>query len=782
MQTLLLVDDEPNIVEGLASQFEGRYGGDVIVLKSFSGLHALSILQNNKVDVVLSDIRMPDMDGLTLQRETEALWPHIHFVFLSGFDDFQFIHQASKSPLYHGYLLKMEGDEVVLNKIDQEIAQCAAEARAELEQGEMQRRYARMQGFLQRAALEGFVRGGGSWQQIQHSLPNLEMTLDPTRPVAMVLGKDTAAEATEHLQSLMLADNILAAQFPQLVFESLMPESGTFVWLLQGAAPENPPATNYLYAVFEALQQQLSDTANCPVSVVVGNAGPFENLAEQYSLLNRIYRMVDQSAGRLLIVDENTYADLLLGTGSASIQNQFQFSALLQQLDQLMRTGTADTVCTMMQTIFFDAAEPPQLDSEQQLLLFTLLLNVRREIFAEQLGEEPARDTACFDLFNAYLRSGAATQLEMLHRFTDLCAETCRQREENETHSTQAIIKRINRYIEDNVENYDLSLTALARMTGFNPSYLSRFYRINTGKKLSDENRMRYEGGQYFVKSEEEMKGLFPYAWEAVENTQRIADRCHVEIEFGKTKLPHFDVPEGYDSWGYLNKLCTDGMKERYPEDDGTLQKRLEYELGIIKRMGYVDYFLIVWDFINYARENGIPVGPGRGSAAGSIVSYCLHITNIDPIRYSLLFERFLNPERVSMPDIDIDFCYERRQEVIDYVGRKYGKEKVVQIVTFGTLAAKGVIRDVGRVMDLPYSFVDSIAKMIPNELNMTIDKALSMNAELRKLYESDEQVHVLIDMSKRLEGLPRHTSMHAAGVVICPEAADHFVPLSQKF
>ena len=196
--------------------------------------------------------------------------------------------------------------------------------------------------------------------------------------------------------------------------------------------------------------------------------------------------------------------------------------------------------------------------------------------------------------------------------------------------------------------------------------------------------------------------------------------------------------------------------------------------------MGYVDYFLIVWDFINYARENGIPVGPGRGSAAGSIVSYCLHITNIDPIRYSLLFERFLNPERVSMPDIDIDFCYERRQEVIDYVGRKYGKEKVVQIVTFGTLAAKGVIRDVGRVMDLPYSFVDSIAKMIPNELNMTIDKALSMNAELRKLYESDEQVHVLIDMSKRLEGLPRHTSMHAAGVVICPEAADHFVPLSR--
>ena len=303
---------------------------------------------------------------------------------------------------------------------------------------------------------------------------------------------------------------------------------------------------------------------------------------------------------------------------------------------------------------------------------------------------------------------------------------------------------------------------------------------IQTGKKLADEDRMRYEGGQYYVKSEEEMKGLFPYAWEAVENTQSIADRCNVEIEFGVTKLPHFEVPEGYDSWGYLNKLCDDGLKERYPEDDGTLRERLDYELGIIKRMGYVDYFLIVWDFINYAKSNDIMLGPGRGSAAGSIVSYCLKITNIDPIKYNLLFERFLNPERVSMPDIDIDFCFERRQEVIDYVGRKYGSEKVVQIVTFGTMAAKGVIRDVGRVMDLPYSYVDGIAKMIPNELNVTIDRALQANPELRKLYESDEQVKVLIDMSKRLEGLPRHTSMHAAGVVICPESADEFVPLSR--
>lgn len=303
---------------------------------------------------------------------------------------------------------------------------------------------------------------------------------------------------------------------------------------------------------------------------------------------------------------------------------------------------------------------------------------------------------------------------------------------------------------------------------------------IQTGKKLSDEDRMRYEGGQYYVKTEEEMRGLFPYAQEAIENTQKIADRCHVEITFGETKLPHFEVPEGHDSWSYLNALCNQGLQERYPKDDGTLKKRLDYELATIKRMGYVDYFLIVWDFINYARKQGIPVGPGRGSAAGSIVSYCLHITNIDPVKYQLLFERFLNPERVSMPDIDIDFCFERRQEVIDYVGEKYGADKVVQIVTFGTMAAKGVIRDVGRVMDLPYSYVDGIAKMIPNELNITLDRALELNPDLRKLYEQDKQVKTLIDMSKRLEGLPRHTSMHAAGVVICPKAADEFVPLSR--
>ena len=301
---------------------------------------------------------------------------------------------------------------------------------------------------------------------------------------------------------------------------------------------------------------------------------------------------------------------------------------------------------------------------------------------------------------------------------------------------------------------------------------------LQTGKKLADENRMRYEGGQYYVKSEEEMKGLFPYAWEAVENTQRIADRCHVTIEFGVYKVPHYDVPEGRDSWEYLNDLCTKGLSQRYPDDDGTLRERMNYELDIIKTMGFVDYFLIVWDYINFCRENGIAVGPGRGSAAGSIVSYCLRITDIDPIKYNLLFERFLNPERVSMPDIDVDFCYERRPEVIDYVGQKYGLDKVVQIVTFATMAAKAVIRDVGRVMDLPYAYVDSIAKMVPKELNITIDKALEMNPEFKKLYMDDEQVHDLIDMSKRLEGLPRNTSTHAAGVVICPASAEEFVPL----
>ncbi len=303
---------------------------------------------------------------------------------------------------------------------------------------------------------------------------------------------------------------------------------------------------------------------------------------------------------------------------------------------------------------------------------------------------------------------------------------------------------------------------------------------IQTGKKVTDENRMRYEAEKFYLKSEDEMRELFPYAPEALENTHKIAERCNVEIEFGVTKLPKYQVPEGFDSWTYLNHLCEEGFAKRYPDDDGNLHDRMAYELKTIHTMGYVDYFLIVWDFIHFAKSHGISVGPGRGSAAGSVVSYALEITNIDPIRYGLLFERFLNPERVSMPDIDIDFCYERRQEVIDYVVEKYGKDQVAQIVTFGTLAAKGVVRDVGRVLDLPYAQCDAIAKMIPGDLGMTLEKALKTSPDLRDAYNSDDQVKYLIDMAMRLEGLPRHTSMHAAGVVISRTSVDEYVPLSR--
>ncbi|MBS6722533.1 MAG: DNA polymerase III subunit alpha [Clostridiales bacterium] len=304
---------------------------------------------------------------------------------------------------------------------------------------------------------------------------------------------------------------------------------------------------------------------------------------------------------------------------------------------------------------------------------------------------------------------------------------------------------------------------------------------IQTGKLVTDEDRMRYEGGQFFLKSEEEMQRVFPYAKEAMENTHKIAERCNVDIVFGQQKVPKFDVPEGYDAYSYLQELCENGLKKRYGDPPPQeLKERLDYELTTIRNMGYVDYFLIVWDFIRFAKSQGIAVGPGRGSAAGSIVAYCLEITDIDPIRYQLIFERFLNPERVSMPDIDIDFCYERRQEVIDYVYEKYGKDKVVQIITFGTMAARMAVRDVGRVMAIPYAQVDKVAKMIPMELGITIEKALAHNPELRQAYEADEVTKNLIDMSMRLEGLPRHTSIHAAGVVIGSEPLDEFVPLSR--
>ncbi len=309
---------------------------------------------------------------------------------------------------------------------------------------------------------------------------------------------------------------------------------------------------------------------------------------------------------------------------------------------------------------------------------------------------------------------------------------------------------------------------------------------LQTGKKLSDENRMRYEGGQYYVKSPEEMAELFPYALEALENTHKIAMRCNVTIEFGNYKLPRFDVPEGKTAWEYLQELCWKGLSERYDPIPEEAKERMESELNIIHSMGFVDYFLIVWDYVRYARSAGIAVGPGRGSAAGSIVSYSLGITQLDPIHYSLLFERFLNPERISMPDIDIDFEPERRLEVYDYVVQKYGKENVSQIITFGTLQPRGVVRDVGRVMDLPYSLCDSISKMIPmrNPLNsaerMSIDVALEVSQELKGMYDKDPQIHTLIEMSRKLEGLPRNVGTHAAGVVICQRRVDDFVPLAR--
>ncbi|MGL6174705.1 MAG: DNA polymerase III subunit alpha [Cellulosilyticaceae bacterium] len=302
---------------------------------------------------------------------------------------------------------------------------------------------------------------------------------------------------------------------------------------------------------------------------------------------------------------------------------------------------------------------------------------------------------------------------------------------------------------------------------------------IQTGKTMDDPDRMIYEGGQYYLKSPEQMATLFPYAKEAIENTQKIADRCNVEFDFHELKLPSFDVPTEEEPKDYLIRLCYEGLEMRYQEVTEELKERLEYELGIIIQMGFVDYFLIVSDFIKYAKDNGIPVGPGRGSAAGSIVAYALEITDIDPIKYSLLFERFLNPERISMPDIDIDFCYERRQEVIDYVIEKYGEERVAQIITFGTMSAKAVIRDVGRAINMPYPQVDKIAKMIPNELKMTISKALKMNDELDELYNTEKEVKYLIDMALKLEGIPRHSSTHAAGVVISKKPVVEYVPLN---
>ena len=304
---------------------------------------------------------------------------------------------------------------------------------------------------------------------------------------------------------------------------------------------------------------------------------------------------------------------------------------------------------------------------------------------------------------------------------------------------------------------------------------------IQMGKTVDDPTRMKFETQEFYIKDADEMAALFPEHPEALANTVKIAERCQVDFEFGKYHLPEFDVPEGYTSLEYLQKLCDEGFVRRYPDDDGTVRKRLQYEIDMIAKMGFVDYFLIVSDFIGYAKSQGIPVGPGRGSAAGSIVSYCLGITDLDPIHYSLYFERFLNPERVSMPDIDVDFCYVRRPEVIEYVTRKYGKDRVAQIVTFGTMAARGAIRDVGRALNIPYNDVDAVAKQVPNELHMTIEKALTVNPELKKMYDGTPQVRELIDTARKLEGMPRNASTHAAGVVITKNPVDTYVPLSRN-
>ena len=305
---------------------------------------------------------------------------------------------------------------------------------------------------------------------------------------------------------------------------------------------------------------------------------------------------------------------------------------------------------------------------------------------------------------------------------------------------------------------------------------------IQTGKTVQDADKLEFETDEFYLKSTEEMYDLFSIAPDACENTVKIAEMCNFAFEFGVTKLPYFEAPDGMDNQVYFEKLCREGLVRRY--GDGVtdeMRERLEYEIDVIRRMGYTNYYLIVFDFINYAKQQGIPVGPGRGSGAGSLAAYCVGITNIDPIRYNLLFERFLNPERVSMPDFDVDFCYERRQEVIDYVNEKYGHDHVAQIITFGTMAARAAIRDVGRVLGMPYAQVDSISKMVPMELKMTLNRALEVSPELKAQYEADPQVKELIDTAIKIEGMPRHASTHAAGVVITREAANEYVPLASN-
>lgn len=480
MYTLLVVDDEPNIVEGLASQFEQRYGDSVIVLKSYSGEHAVSVIRNNKVDVILSDVRMPDVDGLELIRETEALWPHARFVFLSGLDEFDYIHQASKFSIYRGYLLKMEGDDVVMRKVDSELEQCAARQRAEAERG-------RMRVFAQRAALESALRGGGSWQDFTAQPTALSLAIDTARPVYLVLGKCLTRLGADGFKMMEQTGVILAAQAPGLVFEALLPEDGTLVWILQEREKPLAGGERYIHALFESVQQQLSDASGLAVGIVVGNACPFHTLPEQYGRLNNIYYLAAHDAGHLIIVDEDDYSDALLNKRSRALQERFHFSAFSHKLDQQLRTGTPESVKGLFHEYFQTPAgallTADNLHSEQQLALFTQMLMFLQE---SELGGEYARMLT--DMIDGFLHGNATMQSSaFIENLASFCGELCRRRAENEAHNTQAIVQRINRYIEDNIENYNLSLTELARMTGFNPSYLSRLYRTHTGRKLSEQ-------------------------------------------------------------------------------------------------------------------------------------------------------------------------------------------------------------------------------------------------------------------------------------------------------
>ncbi|MBN2287169.1 MAG: DNA polymerase III subunit alpha [Tissierellales bacterium] len=343
---------------------------------------------------------------------------------------------------------------------------------------------------------------------------------------------------------------------------------------------------------------------------------------------------------------------------------------------------------------------------------------------------------------------------------------------------------KVNQYLQEISKQYHIPLVMTNDVHYINKED-SKFHEvllcIQTGKTMNDQDRMRFPTDAFYLKSYEEMMKEFPGMEEAAKNTVKISERCHVELDFDTVHLPSFVSPDGYKNEKYLEKLCYEGLKERYPKLNDKIFQRIEYELEVIRSMGYVDYFLIVWDFIKYAKDNKIMVGPGRGSAVGSLVAYALKITDIDPLKFNLIFERFLNPERISMPDIDIDFCYERREEVIDYVVQKYGSDKVAQIVTFGTMAARGAIRDVGRAMNIPYSDVDLIAKKIPTELGITIKSALEKSKELQELYDRDDDVKELIDIARKVEGLPRHTSTHAAGVVISKLPITDYVPLSRS-